>query len=283
MSHAQEIAEGRRFRFGRNWQRFLSVVDEERIREAERSLQAGLEIESLAGRRFLDVGSGSGLFSLAARRLGARVHSFDYDTESVECTRALRSRFFPDDTSWSVEPGSVLDRDYLDRLGRGDVVYAWGVLHHTGDMWQALENVTRLVEPGGSLWIAIYNHRPLWSELDTRLKRTYVRAPTVGKWLIAGGFIAYEASKGLARDLLTLRNPLARYRERKRTRGMSMFHDWIDWVGGYPFETAQPEQIFAFYRERDFELLRLKTVGGSTGCNEFVFRRRGETAGGSAD
>ncbi len=91
-THAAETAAGERFGFGANWARFLRHLDEPRIVAAERSLQQMLGLPSLAGLRFLDAGSGSGLFSLAARRLGAEVHSFDYDPQSVACTRELRRR-----------------------------------------------------------------------------------------------------------------------------------------------------------------------------------------------
>src|SRR3954471_13185049 len=138
--HADEVDRGERFEFGKNWQAFLDVLDDERIAEAERSLQQMLGVDSLSGRSFLDAGSGSGLFSLAARRLGADpVRSFDFDPSSVACTRELRRRFFPDDADWTVEEASVLDDDFVRSLGRWDVVYSWGVLHHTGAMWRALD------------------------------------------------------------------------------------------------------------------------------------------------
>src|SRR6476659_5078401 len=134
-TNAAEIARGERFEFGQNWSQFLASVDDERIQQAEKSLRDMLEIDSLEGKTFLDIGSGSGLFSLAARRLGARVHSFDFDSTSFACTQELRNRYFPNDVNWRVEQGSALDADYLAPLGKFDVVYSWGVLHHTGEMW----------------------------------------------------------------------------------------------------------------------------------------------------
>ncbi|MBX6392111.1 MAG: 50S ribosomal protein L11 methyltransferase, partial [Burkholderiales bacterium] len=119
-----EISQGERFAFGANWTRFLKTLDEVRIAKAEESLRQMLALQRLDGLRFLDVGSGSGLFSLAARRLGATVHSFDYDPQSVACTSELKRRYFPDDPQWLVEQGSVLDRPYLDQLGRFDIVYS---------------------------------------------------------------------------------------------------------------------------------------------------------------
>ncbi|HJY29983.1 MAG TPA: methyltransferase domain-containing protein, partial [Pyrinomonadaceae bacterium] len=175
MTHASEIALGKRFEFGENWSRFLEVLDDDRIRQAEDSLRKMLDTESLARQSFLDIGSGSGLFSLAARRLGASVYSVDFDPQSVACARELRRRYFPDDTSWKIEEGSALDADYLKSLGLFDVVYSWGVLHHTGDMWRALENAQLPVKHGGKLFIAIYNDTGTQTRRWKWIKKTYNR------------------------------------------------------------------------------------------------------------
>jgi 2-polyprenyl-3-methyl-5-hydroxy-6-metoxy-1,4-benzoquinol methylase len=269
-----EVDAGQRFEFGKNWQRFLSVLDEDRIAEAERSLRQMLDVETLQGKTFLDIGSGSGLFSLAAMRLGAEsVHSFDYDPQSVACTRELKRRYFPDDARWTVEPGNALDAQYLAALGQWDIVYSWGVLHHTGDLWRALDNVASLVKPGGLLFISIYNDQGGTSRRWTTVKRTY-NTGTVGKWAMVGVFVPYFVARGAAADVVHRTNPLRGYQEYKRTRGMSRVHDWFDWLGGYPFEVAKPEAVFAFYHDRGFELERLKTCGGGLGCNEFVLRKQ---------
>jgi peptidoglycan/LPS O-acetylase OafA/YrhL/2-polyprenyl-3-methyl-5-hydroxy-6-metoxy-1,4-benzoquinol methylase len=275
VAHATELQQGERFAFGDNWNRFLRIVDEQRIAQAERSIQEMLGVESLRNRTFLDVGSGSGLFSLAARRLGARVHSFDYDTASVACTAELRRQFFPNDPHWTVEQGSVLDRDYVHSLGTYDIVYAWGVLHHTGAMWQALDNIVPTVAPGGRLFVAIYNDQGIRSSRWRRVKQIYCSGP-VGRALVSATFIPAFALRDLAADLVWRRNPLRRYAEYKRNRGMSVVRDWCDWLGGYPFEVAKPEQVFDFYRDRRLHLNKLKTCGGSVGCNEFIFERSAE-------
>ena len=155
--HESEVLAGERFEFGKNWSAFLAVLDEERIVKAEESLREMLEVEDLQGKTFLDIGSGSGLFSLAARRLGAKVHSFDYDSNSYNCTKELKRRFYADDDNWRVEQGSALDKTYVESLGGFDIVYSWGVLHHTGEMWKALENAAAPVADGGKLFVAIYN------------------------------------------------------------------------------------------------------------------------------
>src|SRR5207249_5671049 len=173
-------------------------------------------------------GSGSGLVSVAAQRLGAsRVHSVDYDPQSVACAQELKRRYLPDAVTWTIEQGSVLDPEYLYTLGQWDIVYSWGVLHHTGDMWVALNNVAALVRNDGVLFISIYNDQGLWSKYWQRIKMLY-NSGRLGKWLILGVFIPYFALRVFVADILRHRNPISSYREYKKARGMSMLRDWLD-------------------------------------------------------
>jgi len=270
-------SEAVRFAFGANWSSFLRHLDDERIAEAERALLNALGKDGIAGKRFLDVGSGSGLFSLAAHRIGAaRVHSFDYDQQSVACTDELRTRFANNPANWIVEKGSALDDAYLASLGAWDVVYSWGVLHHTGDMWSALDKVARLVAPGGTLFIAIYNDQGRTSRLWHAVKLAFNRG-AAGRLLVVSAFIPYWGMRAFLLDVFRFRDPRHRYRDYKKTRGMSLLHDWIDWLGGYPFEVARPEEVFRFFRDRGFVLREITTCGGGLGCNEYVFVRAEET------
>ena len=258
-----------RFAFGANWRRFLGVLDEDRIRAAERSLTDWLGAEPMSRSSFLDVGCGSGLFSLAARRLGASVRSFDYDSDSVSCTALLRDRFFPDDPTWVVEQGSVLDHVYLERLPTFDIVYSWGVLHHTGSLWRALENVSSLVRPGGALWIAVYDDRGRSSVRWTKVKRLYNRAPPPARAAILALAFLRLWGPTLLRDAVS-GNPRRTWTSHRARRGMDPWRDTVDWVGGYPFEVSTPERLFEFFRARGFVLERLRVHAGAN--NEMLFR-----------
>jgi 2-polyprenyl-3-methyl-5-hydroxy-6-metoxy-1,4-benzoquinol methylase len=263
-----------RFGFGGNWSRFARNLPQARIDAAEESLTDMLGTSDLAGRTFLDVGSGSGLFSLAATLLGAeRVHSLDYDEESVATTAGLKESFAPQ-TNWTIERASALDAAHMHSLGTWDVVYSWGVLHHTGDMWTALDQTCARVAPGGRLFISIYNDQGWASRAWKRVKRLYNVIPASLRVPYSIAVMAPMELKSLLRQ--TLKGRPGEYFRRWRNRGdydrgMSRWYDLVDWVGGYPFEVATPEQIFEFCTDRGFELRRLRTVGGAHGCNEFVF------------
>lgn len=273
--HSVEVEQGNRFEFGANWTKFLKRLTPERVETAEQSLKRTLGLETLNARRFLDIGSGSGLFSLAAYRLGARVHSFDYDPLSVACTKELRRRFCSDNQGWAVEQGSVLDEKYLDGLGQFDIVYSWGVLHHTGALWKALTNAAQRVAPRGTLVIAIYNDQGRQSRRWLAIKKLYNRLPRAVRTLYAGMIVGLMQARYFLGAILSGR-PLAYISEvahydTRNPRGMSFWRDKVDWIGGYPFEVAKPEEVFRFLRDRGFRLKELKTCGGGYGGNQFVF------------
>jgi SAM-dependent methyltransferase len=277
MANSQaEISAGTRFAFGANWKSFLKVVDETRVDAARRSLAEALG--EMSGRRMLDIGCGSGLFSLAAQQLGARVRSFDFDPDSVAATAELRLRYAPD-SDWMIEQGSILDEQYVATLGQFDIVYSWGVLHHTGDLWHAVDAAARLVGPGGLLFISVYNDQEFASRMWRRVKRRYNASGRVTRGLLVAGSFAYLARhrpvRAVARAAGAGRRSPAGEAPPVRTRGMSARHDLVDWVGGYPFEVAKPEQVFCRVRPLGFELRHLKTCGAGLGCNEYVFERVG--------
>lgn len=265
------------FSFGLNWQNFLNKLTDERLKIAEASLLEFMGMSDLQGRSFLDVGCGSGLFSYAAFNLGAsQVVSFDVDPFSVKCCRHMHS-LADNPPNWEIFQGSILDKGFIGRLGAFDVVYSWGVLHHTGKMWDALGNTAELVKSNGHLYIALYNKilarngsahwvHSFW----LKVKRAYNRHPTFGIYVLE----PLAMSAYIAMLLARWENPISHIKNYKSHRGMTWRTDATDWVGGYPYEFATVEEVFKFFKERFpvFNLVNLKITSGR-GLNWFLFNR----------
>jgi SAM-dependent methyltransferase len=281
-AHRAEIGTGRRFGFGRNWRSFAEGVDPSAIAEAERSILGLLaptclaRDERLDGLRFLDAGCGSGLFTLAALRLGATVTAFDLDPDSVLTTRALVDTHGPKDADarLTLLHGSVLDEDFLAGLGEFDIVYSWGVLHHTGAMWEACTKVASAVRKGGGLAIALYHDAGRASTAWWYVKRLSVTLPRPFSVAFAGVLLLPIEVYALVRSLGRL-DPVGyaqRWTRYRSLRGMSRWHDHLDWVGGFPYEWAGPAEVIARFEAQGFtHLLTVDAV--AWGCNEFTFRR----------
>lgn len=258
------------FRFGENWADYSDLVDERRIASARDNVAA--LAGDLRGKSFLDVGSGSGLFSVAALRLGAiPVVAVDIDPESVATTRKLLASEGGD---WRAEQISVFD--LAARIPeRFDVVYSWGVLHHTGSMWRALDCAAAMVKPGGTFAFALYERTPLCGAWTSE-KRLYRKLPKAVQKLCRG---VYLAAWG-AGMLVTGHNPWRHIREGQQERGMDVFHDVHDWMGGYPYDSTTTAEVEAFMTARGFEREKVvpwpvKLAGAfGSGCSEYVYRKK---------
>jgi 2-polyprenyl-3-methyl-5-hydroxy-6-metoxy-1,4-benzoquinol methylase len=273
------------FSFGRNWKNYVkNVVDEKVIQEAKESLLKYLPEGEFKDKVFIDVGCGSGLFSLSAVLLGCKhVISFDIDPASIEATLLLKEKFshiLPSNYSWDIFQGNILDSNLVESLKeKGDIVYSWGVLHHTGKMWDAIKNTASLVKDGGYLILAIYNHAPS-SEFWLEIKKFYNKHPLLQPLLIAlyGSYITFGFM--IRRKTLKLR----------RERGMHVFYDAIDWLGGLPYEFACFDEVKEYVENLGFNLINAPTKipcgegvrsnifdkirHRNTGCNEFVFQKK---------
>lgn len=271
MKHVAEVSP--RFGFGKNWEAFLTIPDERRIERAKESLSSFFGVSDLQGKSFVDIGSGSGLFSYAAFLLGAeRIVSFDFDAHSVAATTQLWEQAGRP-SHWKVEKGSALDRAYLESLGTFDVVYSWGVLHHTGSMWEAIENTARLTALNGFYCIALYNNvegrfgSKFWLAIKKQYNSGSVVTRKLIEWLYIGVYFVLAPASHL-------KNPFRFMREYGAERGMNWRRDVTDWVGGYPYEYASTGEVFSYMKRQfpAFQLVNLKSVG-NIGNNWFLFRK----------
>lgn len=255
------------FTFGKNWRSFLAQVNQAALDEAAENIRVWLGGECLRGQRVLDIGCGSGIHSLSFwRQQPAKLVSFDVDPLCVECTESLR-REVGSPPNWRVCSGSALDQSFLNGLGQFDVVYAWGVLHHSGDLWRALANTCQLVPPGGRLWVSIYTKGRKYGR-DLALKQRYAAAGRWGKRVIEGRWIL-----GLMRQRLKARkNPFAW--NQPTGRGMNTYHDLLDWLGGLPYEVAAPEEVLDYCLGQGFQAERVHLVAEG-GCTVYLLRRQG--------
>lgn len=248
------------FSFGENWLNYIRSLSIERYEDAKKALRTLLDIETLEGESFLDIGCGSGIVSLCAIELGSReVISIDSDPKSVEACKKIKSKCSVG--HWKIYEGSILDKEFIKKLGKLDYVYSWGVLHHTGAMWEAIDNSARLVKDNGILAIALYN-RTKTSDFWLKYKHLYNRSGVILKKIMVGGLVI---PRMIVRTI-KLKHPL------KDKRGMSVYYDAIDWAGGLPYECASYDEVCKYLEKRGFNLVKgVKT--DSIGCNEFIFKR----------
>lgn len=259
-----------RFEFGKNWLEFIQKnFSQEKVEISKQHMLEVLERQNLDGLSFLDIGCGSGLHSMAAWQSGARmVYSFDYDAKSVEATRYVRDKAGNPPNWPMVEQGSVLDEAYVSRLPQSDLVYSWGVLHHTGNVWQAIRNAAGCVKPGGLFYIALYSadvqkYPP--PEFWLGIKRRYVSSGWLRRRCMDVWYVWRFMLYGRFRNLPSFFN---RMREYKKSRGMSLFTDIRDWLGGWPMEFVYDAEAVKFCEGLGFKLKNMLTGEANT---EFVF------------
>jgi 2-polyprenyl-6-hydroxyphenyl methylase/3-demethylubiquinone-9 3-methyltransferase len=262
------------FAFGRNWASYAKLVTDAEISEAVAGLRR-LAGGDLTGKRFLDIGCGSGLHSLAALRLGAhQVVALDIDPDSVTTSRQMLQAHAAG-RDWTVLEKSVLELG-ADSLGTFDVVYSWGVLHHTGDMHRAVRCAAEAVSPAGLFLFSLYRRTPMcwfW-KLE---KRWYAGAGPREQALARLLYVALLRAVYPLMNRRSFRSFVAEYR---RDRGMDFRHNVHDWLGGWPYESTSPEQVDLMMREVNMHRVQLFPAASTrtglfgSGCDEYVYARR---------
>lgn len=263
-----------RFEFGNNWLNYSKEINNKKITSSRKRLEEMLPID-IKNNTFIDIGCGSGIHSLSAILSGATVFSFDYDSNSVLSSKNLRKKMHISEGLWKIEQGDILDENYIRTLDKYDIVYSWGVLHHSGEMWKALQNICHLVKEDGFLFIAIYNDQGWKSKFWWYIKWVYNILPIginkVFAYILGTLFQILNIIKYilLLKPMVALK-PLIEY---GNDRGMNYFIDIVDWYGGFPFEYTTIEKLNAFFKDNNFEMIKCKKTN-SLGCNEIVYQKK---------
>lgn len=253
------------FSFGENWKDFVTVVDELDIVSARQNISEWIPSSNVENKKVIDIGCGSGIHSYCFHKLKAsELLSIDVDKSSVDATNELKETA-GNPSNWKVQNASILNKDFLRRVDTFDIVYSWGVLHHTGDMWKAIENAANIVRPGGLFWISLYVKGPRY-EKDLATKQRYNNLGKGGKKV----FILTKIIKIMWKRIKKMQNPLT-WNE-KVGRGMHKYHDIIDWFGGLPYEVASVDEVVSFLTAEDFKLMRLEETKERS-CNIYLFKR----------
>ena len=263
-----------RFAFGRNWNQYIrKSFTPERVEISKKHLLEFLGLSNLSGRSFIDVGCGSGLHSLAAFQSdAATILSFDYDQDSVRTAEYLRREKAGAPDNWSVKQGSVLDKEYMEALGKYDIVYSWGVLHHTGDQWTAIRNAASVVGDEGLFYIALYSadvHTNPTPEFWLEIKQKYINSSRFQQNRMV---LWYIWNFAMGRSIKRLPSIIKTMLEYKFSRGMSYITDIRDWLGGWPMEFSHDADVLKFADEElGFDLVRIAQGEANT---EYLFRKR---------
>jgi len=265
------------FSFGENWASYAEHIGKRELTAAKEGLRRLLGGTALAGKRLLDIGCGAGVHSLAALELGAsEVVAVDLDPSSVKTARMLLAKYAPD-AHYRVEESSVFDLS-PNILGKFDIVYSWGVLHHTGDMDLALRKAAGMLGERGEFVFALYRRTlicPFW-EVE---KRWYSRAPRSSQWLARKAYVTL-----FVLGLWATGRSLAKYKaDYHKTRGMDFYHDVHDWLGGFPYESVSSKRIDHLMSELGLTHVRSFVAQNGfwgrfglfgSGCDEYVYARR---------
>lgn len=270
------------YKFGKNWKRFIDTsYTKKRVEIAQKCMLDTLLRPNLDNQSILDIGCGSGIHSLAALRSGARfVTSMDYDLDSVRTAWQLwKAEGKP--RNWKIIHGDVLDESFMSRFEDIDIVYSWGVLHHTGNMYKAIKNAAlplKKSHSGGVFFIALYSYNIYQSYLGKspenwlEIKQKYNAAGYFRKRYMEYQHLydTYfwnmdrwtEAPKYFVKMLKAAR-------DYKKARGMDLMTDVRDWLGGWPMDFVHEEECVEFCDKKlDMRLARMLTGAGNT---EFVF------------
>ncbi len=258
------IKKDTRFEFGQNWNLYSKSISDVEVNLAKQGIIKLMPTKTaLDSKSFLDIGCGSGIHSIAANTLGFEsITATDFDLKSVNTAISNKKIF---NSNINIFQDDILNTKIKNKF---DVVYSWGVLHHTGNMEKAILNSRKLVNDEGYLIIAIYK-KTYFCKMWHFIKKLYCNSPRFIKKIFNFTFYTLRLSLYLIKG-----NKISKY---KQIRGMNLYFDSIDWLGGFPYESASKDVIVSMVGD-GFELVKFFDAKPNLGlmgsaCSEYTFKK----------
>lgn len=114
------------------------------------------KFDATHGKELLEVGVGAGTDHLKFARAGANCTGVDFTKAAIDLTR---HRLKAEGLASRLSRGDAESLPFAD--DRFDIVYSWGVIHHTPDTARAAREILRVLRPGGHFCVMIYNARSI--------------------------------------------------------------------------------------------------------------------------
>ena len=264
------------FKFGKNWKEYLEKTNDQNILYASRDLETILGTNNIKNKSFLDIGCGSGIHSLSALTLGAKyVESFDLDPINIKNTQNFIEKWW-EEKNYDIYQNNILDNNVQNK--KFDIIYSWGVLHHTGNLELAIKNSLKYCKSGSILFLALYE-KTYYCEIWKKIKKFYNSSNKFTKFSILYSYIIFK----IIVLILLFKNPykhIRDYQNNEQNRGMLFFNDQVDWVGGYPYESITKKELetivgedfsLRFYNKSKTGILR-SLLGN--GCSIYTFEKQ---------
>jgi 2-polyprenyl-6-hydroxyphenyl methylase/3-demethylubiquinone-9 3-methyltransferase len=264
----------RHYSFGKNWLEYSQSINSIHVDHVTSDLSRLLNLKDLTQKSVLDIGCGSGVHDVGFYQLGCRnLTAIDYDQDCITATNQTLEKFCPG-SGYKILQGDILSSK-TQSLGKFDIVYSWGVLHHTGNLLEAICKASTLVAREGHLAIALYR-KTLMCGFWKAEKRLYSRLPRIFQRFLELIYISFFSIALLFTQKTSITNYIESYSSK---RGMNFFADVKDWLGGYPYESISPHELRKLMSSLGFRQVyslegnsRIGIFG--SGCDEFLFQKK---------
>lgn len=201
----------------------------ERFRyEIQPFMRSIMEFDNFSDKRLLEIGCGLGTDLLQFARAGAIATGVDLTPASIEL---VKKRFAAEGIPVDAQ---VADAEHLPfEDDRFDVIYSFGVLHHTPDTQKSIDEVYRVLKPGGRILIMLYHKNSIHVYLGAPLYKISHKLKAGARSLVEDWVRVYDGAE----------NPLGKAYSRSEIR--NMFHRFknLSFVACDPVRRKYPAAV----------------------------------------